>query len=398
MLLPPKPCLASSQQEAPKVFLDCADCDENYIRSEITFVNYVRRREQADLHILVTTQQAGNGGRQYALDFIGQGPFAGLKDNLRFVTKPSESEDMIRRSMVSRIKMGLVRYMAQTALAEHLDINFEMPQNTQTSSDPWKNWVFTTEIDAALDGEQQRKRIYLYGYLAADRVTKDWKISLYTNENYDESRFALADEKIHSIAKSKNTRGLIVKSLTDHWSLGSKGGSYSSTYENIKISLHMKMIVEYNFFPYAESSRRQWRFQYGLGHDDRHYFEETIFNKNTERLWSQFLSTTLDAKQPWGSASGTLEGGHYLHNPEKNSLSLQTNLNFRLYKGLSLRLSGYASRIRDQLSLPKRGAAEEEILLQRTQLATQYQYYASFGLSYTFGSIYNNVVNPRFGN
>jgi hypothetical protein len=34
----------------------------------------------------------------------------------------------------------------------------------------------------------------------------------------------------------------------------------------------------------------------------------------------------------------------------------------------------------------------------RQQLATRYSYFTSFGLTYTFGSIYNNVVNPRFGN
>ncbi|MFO7924858.1 MAG: hypothetical protein R6U58_14325 [Bacteroidales bacterium] len=30
-------------------------------------------------------------------------------------------------------------------------------------------------------------------------------------------------------------------------------------------------------------------------------------------------------------------------------------------------------------------------------LETQYMYFSSFGLTYTFGSIYSNVVNPRFG-
>jgi hypothetical protein len=40
----------------------------------------------------------------------------------------------------------------------------------------------------------------------------------------------------------------------------------------------------------------------------------------------------------------------------------------------------------------------QDILLQRKQMATQYEYFTGFGFTYTFGSIYNNVVNPRFGN
>jgi hypothetical protein len=52
----------------------------------------------------------------------------------------------------------------------------------------------------------------------------------------------------------------------------------------------------------------------------------------------------------------------------------------------------------DQLALVKGGATREEILLKRKELASTYTYFTYFGLSYTFGSIYNNVVNPRFGN
>ena len=38
----------------------------------------------------------------------------------------------------------------------------------------------------------------------------------------------------------------------------------------------------------------------------------------------------------------------------------------------------------------------EEILVRRRQLATNYDYNIAFGVSYTFGSIFNNVVNSRF--
>jgi hypothetical protein len=59
-------------------------------------------------------------------------------------------------------------------------------------------------------------------------------------------------------------------------------------------------------------------------------------------------------------------------------------------------VGGSASRINDQLYLPAEGATDEEILLRRRQLATSYRYRLSIGASYTFGSIFNNVVNTRF--
>ena len=57
---------------------------------------------------------------------------------------------------------------------------------------------------------------------------------------------------------------------------------------------------------------------------------------------------------------------------------------------------GRYSAIHDQLNLNKSGASDEDILLQRRALESQYSYSMSVGLSYSFGSIYNNVVNPRF--
>ena len=40
----------------------------------------------------------------------------------------------------------------------------------------------------------------------------------------------------------------------------------------------------------------------------------------------------------------------------------------------------------------------EEILLRLRELQSGYEVEAQFGVRYTFGSIFNNVVNPRFGN
>ena len=37
-----------------------------------------------------------------------------------------------------------------------------------------------------------------------------------------------------------------------------------------------------------------------------------------------------------------------------------------------------------------------EVLLRQRELATGYRFFVSGGISYRFGSIFNNVVNPRF--
>jgi hypothetical protein len=86
-----------------------------------------------------------------------------------------------------------------------------------------------------------------------------------------------------------------------------------------------------------------------------------------------------------------------MHDWSKNNLSLNGFLDLRITKGLSVNFGGNASLIHDQLGLVKGGATPEEVILRRKEQATQFQYFAHFGFSFTFGSIYNNVVNPRFG-
>jgi hypothetical protein len=65
---------------------------------------------------------------------------------------------------------------------------------------------------------------------------------------------------------------------------------------------------------------------------------------------------------------------------------------------LSLSLEGGATRLRDQINLPRRGATEQEVLLDLRRLQTGYEYSFEVGLQYTFGSIFSSIVNPRFGN
>src|SRR5690606_6128926 len=51
----------------PAVFLDCeADsCDGTHIRNEIRFVDWMRDRTDADVHVLLTSQSTGGGGESY---------------------------------------------------------------------------------------------------------------------------------------------------------------------------------------------------------------------------------------------------------------------------------------------------------------------------------------------
>jgi hypothetical protein len=102
-------------------------------------------------------------------------------------------------------------------------------------------------------------------------------------------------------------------------------------------------------------------------------------------------------KQPWGQAGVMIDFSQYLHDLSKYQFGVFGSVDLRLFKGFSLNIGGNYARVRDQINLPKAGATDQEILVQLRQLETGYRYFMVVGLSYSFGSIYNNVVNPRFG-
>jgi hypothetical protein len=80
--------------------------------------------------------------------------------------------------------------------------------------------------------------------------------------------------------------------------------------------------------------------------------------------------------------------------PRQKPDRLNGNTNVRLFKGFEFFVGGNYERIRDQIYLPKGEATDEEVLVRRRQLATGYRYFVEFGVSYSFGSIFNNIVNP----
>lgn len=384
----------SLRQGALNVFMEAND----YIRKEIPYVNYVRDIKDAGVYIISTSQNTGSGGREFTFFLVGQNENEGMRDTISFVSSPDETQDERRIKEVRTLKMGLMRYVAKTPLAEYMKISFTEPLSETVSSDKWDSWVFRTSLNGWLQGQQSYKATNLYGNFNASRVTEKWKINLRARYNYGIDKFEIDDDIITSENNSKSVNALIVKSITEHWSYGGTVYVGSSSYNNQKFSATFMPGIEYDVYPYSESTRRQLRLLYTVGYGYVNYMDTTIYNLTKEGHFMHSLSAAYEVVQKWGSIDLSLNYSNYLHDWNKNNLSLNGFLDLRIAKGLSVNFGGGASLIHDQLGLVKGGATAEEVLLQRKELATQFEYFTSFGFSYTFGSIYNNVVNPRFGN
>ncbi|MDP2915190.1 MAG: hypothetical protein Q8O91_07035 [Candidatus Aminicenantes bacterium] len=394
--------VADMKKTAPKVYIDCEHCDQDYIRTEIPFVNYVRDRKEADVHVLITTQDTGSGGTEYTLAFIGQGGFANINSTLIYASSKTDTEEEVRRGYVAVLKMGLMPYAARTPIRDLISVEFKEKVKPTDVVDPWKFWVFSMSVGGDLERESQTKSQAVDFRLSTNKITPDIKLRLGFLARYESDEFKYEEEGITETITSHSDAvdfaGLFVKSLSEHWSAGIYLGVSSSTFSNLRYKINPALAVEFDLFPYSESTRRQLRFLYKGGYDFVKYREMTIYDKTKESLLSQSLSATLEIKEPWGTLSSSLEGSHYFHDFTTNRLAFFTELSFRIFKGLDFNIDGMYERVRDQLSLPASGASREEILLRRRELRTDYNLFLSVNLSYTFGSIFSNVVNPRFGN
>ena len=169
----------------------------------------------------------------------------------------------------------------------------------------------------------------------------------------------------------------------------------TSDLDNMHHSVKLAPAVEYSLFPYEEATRRAITFTYRLGYELNDYYEETIYEKTKEGLANHSLNASVQFRQPWGSISTGVTGSSYLHDSRFHRIMVNSNLSFRLGGGVSLNIGGNYQRINDQLNLPRGEASLEDILLERRRLATAYRASGNIGLSYTFGSMFSNVVNPR---
>lgn len=384
-------------QVAPNVYLDCWFCDFDYIRIEIPYVNYVYDRANADIHILITRQHTGSGGREYTLIFLGQNTFSSCRDTLSLITLYDDTEDEVRRKLTHLIEIGLIPYIYDTAIMENLSIAYEGKLDTVYIEDKWKLWFFRINFSGYFDGEATASSNSFTNRLTADRITEDWKIRLSSRLSYEKDTYKIDDKILSSSESHKRFRLLVVKSVTNHWSVGINSRFFSSTYDNIGSAFSSSPGVEYNFFPYSESTMKEFRILYEVGYEFDHYYQETIFSKTTDQLLQESLEIAYQTKNPWGRIDMFLRGSHYFHDLTKNHLSIYSEISLRLFKGFSFYMEGGYSRIRDQLSLPKSDATLDQILLRRRQLETQYSYWGEVGLEFSFGSMYNNIVNPRFG-
>jgi len=418
--------VAGSQVQAkgPKVFTDVQEiniymdcktwCDINYIKREISFVNYMIDRFDANVYLMISGRQTGAGGLEVSLVFNGQKEFAGLNDTLLFFRYSSESNDDYRKKMVRMMKIGLTRYLGRTKFATTMDIILP-PDSLKSNNggeaiikDAWDSWVFSLGASGGLSGNDFTRSRRVAASAKASRVTEKIKMSYSNYVSYDKQVYYYDTDTL--VRENKNYSGdaTVVASITDHWSVGGFGSVDRSTYNNYRISFALHPSIEYSLFSYEQSSTKSVTLFYQVGPSYREYYDSSYYGVLDETVYSQNLSLNAGVVKKWGSMWTSFGWNNYLNSFELegtsisgfsvHSFSFNGGIDLRVVKGLSFSMNG-AAYFNKGISpnIPLASFTRDDLLTNSRVLPTNQNFYLNMGISYRFGSIYSNVVNPRFG-
>jgi hypothetical protein len=252
---------------ALRVFLDCNtfQCDSDHFRTEIDFVNWVRDRTLADVHLIVTSNQTGGGGNVFTLDFIGQGDLQGDDDELALTVIATDTEDEVLTALTGVMAAGLARYSAAIGQAASVAISAIDPGGVSTDElvgaeqvdDPWNFWVFEIGADIELEGEDFENQRQYEGRFDASRTTETWKFELDAFGSWTREEIQLDSGEVEIDERNNwNVDFLLARAIGAQWSLGLVAGAGASSRLNQEFGADASVALEYSFLPYVEAPRR----------------------------------------------------------------------------------------------------------------------------------------------
>ena len=381
-----------------KIFYDCQTvyCETTYLKQNLEAVEFVRDRNFADVHIIILSERNGSGGKVFHIHFIGQKDYKDIQQKYDFSIGADITREQIRQKLLKYIKLGLIPYWYRNGLADKISIRLNLEQENKTTTDKWHHWVFKIGGNAWLYGDSNTGMQNLSGYSSASKVDEKNKFAFGIQYNSRHRRYTYNERIIKSVSESFNINTYRIWGIDQHWSYGIFGRFRHSKYRNYAQSYNAAVGLEYSFFPYKESASRSLVLTSKIGGFYNHYFEKTVYNKTEETLWNAEVELSGNLVKKWGSIDASIDYTTYLHDFRLNSVGFNLGTRLRIAKGLSFNTSAGYSIQHDQINIAAGNLSLEETLLMQKELQSGYDYFISMGLSYSFGSIYNSIVNPRF--
>jgi len=417
---------AGAEARRPTLFLSCPQgCFDDYLRQQLSYFDLVRDRHQADWTLFIVRQAAASGGERTTLTVFPrpvppsppepEGAARSMRDDRgepsaparhgppvsREVTsRPGATEDEQRQQVLDAALQALYLALFSTEHAPAFRLSLPGREGNTLSQldDPWNYWVIAPELAGAAEASNRSQLAQLEAALTLRRITDLDKLTLMVAYARYFSRYILEDgTDARGDIPTWDFNAVYARSVGSQWALGSTVTGEGDPFENLKVHVHFGPVVEYNFFPYAQNATAQLRVAYQAGLWANWYDELSVLGELRELRPYHALALIADINQPWGSIQLGTQLNSFIDQPAQLRWGGVAEVSLQLFEGFALNVSGNVAWIRDQISLRGREVTDVELLLGTTQLPATYDIGTEIGFSYTFGSVHNTIVNPRFG-
>jgi hypothetical protein len=384
----------------PKVFMICDFCDMDYYKSEIPHLVFVRDQRLADFTVLFRVINTGSGGSEYTLEFSGKNGYEGITVQEKFNSTPNMSQNNIREGLLATLNRGSLHYLIHSPLAPNIQFEITGLNNGQPADsirDKWNLWIFNVNANVFGSGQEYTSNLSFGTSFSANRTSEKnlfeagfWynkNSSVFKLEGQDPIRYSILEYGVYSQD---------AVSIGKHWAFGYNSGIYAATVSNLRSNLFVAPTVEYNVFPYSEATKKQFRFNYQFGFSHSSYLDTTYRNRMSDFFLSQNFNIRYLLVKNWGNIGMGLGLLHLYDTEHFYNLNFSPSVTWNIFKGLNFNIQGSYSIVRDQYFLKLEDVTSTEVITGQTQLKSAFNYFIAMGINYSFGSIYNNVVNVRF--
>ena len=375
------PAAAQNGNGRPNVFFDCSGprCDSRYYRTEITWVNWVNDKEDSNVHLIMTSQTTGAGGREYLLHFIGTGDQASYDDEHRYQVAPDRTPTG-RRSTGSSTAWGSGWPSSRTR--PDTGVSSSSVRSDREEAAVARGVVARDEVVGSVEplgvprstgkwGSTARRPsaapVWKVGF-SASRVTPDWRVRFSGDIENDHFSIELSDGTFDRHANRLEPgypgrvcppRSLVGRARHQHQP---KPDLQPAVPDRSGARAGVQHLPLRRRRPAAASSSTMRSVP-----AYRDYAETTIYGETEETRWEQALDVRFSQRQRWGNASDQRAA-------DRTSCTISSQRLMSPRRGtsrvpdlpgpLELEVSGATSRqVNDQIYLAAEEATDEEALL-----------------------------------
>mgnify|MGYP003321245077 CR=1 FL=1 len=145
------PLALNGQDNKIKAYIDCR-CDDNYLKQQTSFLEYVRDLDLADIEILILDFRNPTGTRSFEIKIEGNNDYKELSSSVLLSGYANDTASTLRDKLLNKLKLALVPFLDKASYNINIEIDSDFVDKP-VIDDKWKNWVF--ELSGSYNNDKE---------------------------------------------------------------------------------------------------------------------------------------------------------------------------------------------------------------------------------------------------